>query len=217
MRSSRISTSTSPVFILGLTVPSGRGETTPLAATTNSLRTFSALPWALGSRSGSRASCTRPVTVAQVDKDQAAVVAATLHPAHQADLVADMRGVEVGTVMCSLPVSQDVVQGNPLCLHPHREGARVFLVTFFSGRMLLVPPLQSARLYLPPVRSVKHAHAPPVSVAHTSSRAISRWEPSLMSRSMTTPRASSSPPRIATLRAANLSARRICALRLLPK
>ena len=81
-------TSTSPVGMLGLTVPSGRGRTLPVNSTTHSGRTVSAILKASRRCLGVERALDDAGAVAYVDEDEPAVVAALADPAGEADLVA---------------------------------------------------------------------------------------------------------------------------------
>ena len=84
-------TSIAPVASLGFSVPAGRERTRPRTRTTNSLRSDSA---SVERRGVGRieGDLRDAVAVAQVDEDQAAVVAAAMHPAGELDVAADVVG-----------------------------------------------------------------------------------------------------------------------------
>ena len=82
-------TSIAPVSILGLARPSPRSRTGPFTATTYAERAASALSWAVPTFSSTTTWVT-PVRSAQVEKNQPAVVAPPVHPAHQNDVLPRM-------------------------------------------------------------------------------------------------------------------------------
>ncbi len=93
-------TSTSPVGIFGLFVPSGRARTLPVTRTTHSLR--SAAAWSkrsLGRSDGSKTRLGAPFAVAHVDEDHAAQVAPGVDPAVEGDDLADVRRAQFVAVM----------------------------------------------------------------------------------------------------------------------
>ena len=76
-------TSISPVGRLAFSVPARRSCTVPLICSTYSPRTLGSDRVGVGAACGLMTTCTRPRAVAQVEEDQAAVVAAAVHPAGQ--------------------------------------------------------------------------------------------------------------------------------------
>ena len=74
----------------GLTVPSGRGATLPVTATTNSLRSDRALVDVLRPAFGREDDLRLAVAVAQVDEQHAAVVAVGVDPTAEGDFLADV-------------------------------------------------------------------------------------------------------------------------------
>ena len=89
-----MTTSTSPVGMLGLTVPSGRGRTVPVSCTTHSGRTPLGGHEGRARLLGVEGALHEPAAVAHVDEDQAAVVAAAVDPAGERDGGADVLGAQ---------------------------------------------------------------------------------------------------------------------------
>ena len=87
-------------------MPSGRGRTRPLMAMTYSLRRMWVV--AMRFRRDFRAEhhLREAVAIAQVHEDEAAVVAAILHPAHEAHGLTVVGNGQVVAVMGALPVTQ---------------------------------------------------------------------------------------------------------------
>ena len=54
-----------------------------------------------------------PLTIAQIDKDQPSMVPASLNPAHDTNLPADMFSRQFTTAMSSFPITKFVVQDGP--------------------------------------------------------------------------------------------------------
>ena len=81
-----------------MTVPSGRGRTRPVTAMQNSLRSVSAVA-NVAARSGIAHDLHEALAVAQVDEDDAAVVAAAMDPAQSGDGLVEMAAVDAATVV----------------------------------------------------------------------------------------------------------------------
>ena len=88
----------------GFTVPAGRSRTLPVTAMQNSLRSFSAVA-KVSARSGSHDDLHQAFAVAQVDEDDAAVVAATVDPAGHGDGLVEVAAVDEAAVVGALHVS----------------------------------------------------------------------------------------------------------------
>ena len=87
--------SISPVARLGLTFSGARLLTVPAAVMTSSERSLCASAWAVAGGGGVEDELHDPRALAQVDEDQAAVVAAAMHPARYARGRARPLGVEL--------------------------------------------------------------------------------------------------------------------------
>ena len=102
-----------------MTVPSGRGRTRPVTAMQNSLRSVSAVG------EGRRAvriadDLHQAFAVAQVDEDDAAVVAAAMHPARQRDGLAEVAAVDAAAIIGAFHVQ---FSGNRCRCGSMRRGA----------------------------------------------------------------------------------------------
>ena len=93
------SISISPVGILGLMASASRRRTLPTAATTYSGPHLLALGVAVGRQFLVEHNLRDAGAVAQVEKDEVAVVAAAVDPAHQDHLLAGVGGAQIAAKM----------------------------------------------------------------------------------------------------------------------
>ena len=104
-RSWVVSSSTSPVGILGLMASLARRRSLPTAAMTYSGRICSPLAWPSGTSSLSRTTWANTGAVAEVEEDEVAVVAAAVDPTHEDYGFSGVGGAQLSAHMSTFKIA----------------------------------------------------------------------------------------------------------------
>ena len=135
----------------------------------------------------------KSVAIPQIHENQSSMVAAVLHPAHEADFAAVIGQTEGAAIVAALPVAKGLYI------------AGVFLLDVCL-RFLIVHHLIAVAHVLLSLGEVRKRESYALSAPAASARDTARCSPFSMFLTATVPAASSSGPRIRAKRARDLSA-----------